>query len=495
MEPVKLPIVVCGERKEPTPENTISLTYDTGLELQIPALEPSDVEKLRGSSNAELRALHTDDISIFLNEVGRIWLDEEHKLRKMAIEYARLVTGYTGPSIYYDLGLLATALRRIKVYDQLESELGNPYALDEWLPSKTVYLHAEPRGKVVHIMVGNIPMAGLFSILRSILTKNMTIAKLPKRDIVTSLLFAMSLQEIDPSHPITKSVTAAYWEPGSQVEDEILSMADVVCAWGNRDSIEGVKRKIRYGTEFVEFGPKRSLHLIGADTPDFDYAAMKAAYDISMYDQEACFSPQETFIEGEPRLYVNALARWLDKNLTRIAKAPVDKDMMANITRARSEAKFRGWQVFTSQGTEWTIIVTDKPCFIDSHPLSRTIYVHPVTRLEEAFPWINKDTQTVGIHPTERMRALADGLVERGVARVTEVGRAGRPRPGFVHDGIRPMERLVRWVVLERGIRFKYKFWGMSPEEDDRLFYGAGEAEDKHDPMEVWKAYEEINLK
>ena len=154
------------------------------------------------------------------------------------------------------------------------------------------------------------------------------------------------------------------------------------------------------GTEFVEFGPKRSLHLIGADTPDYDYAAMKAAYDISMYDQQACFSPQETFIEGEPRQYVNALARWLDKNLTRIAKAPVDKDMMAHITRARSEAKFRGWQVFTSKGTEWTIIVTDEPCLIDSHPLSRTIYVHPVKHLEEAFPWIDKDTQTVAIHPT-----------------------------------------------------------------------------------------------
>ena len=57
------------------------------------------------------------------------------------------------------------------------------------------------------------------------------------------------------------------------------------------------------------------------------------------------------------------------------------------------------------------------------------------------------------------------------------------------------MERLVRWVAMERGIRFKYKFWGMSPEEDDRLFYGAGEPDDKNDPMEVWKAYEEINLK
>ena len=107
-------------------------------------------------------------------------------------ETIKETAGYVGPSIYYDLGLLSTALRRIKVYDMLESEIGDPYLLDEWLPRKTVYLHAEPRGKVTHIMVGNIPMAGLFSIVRSVMTKNMTIAKLPKRDAVTSLLFALS---------------------------------------------------------------------------------------------------------------------------------------------------------------------------------------------------------------------------------------------------------------------------------------------------------------
>lgn len=91
--------------------------------------------------------------------------------------------------------------------------------------------------------------------------------------------------------------------------------------------------------------------------------------------------------------------------------------------------------------------------------------------------------------------ALADELVRRGAARITEIGRVGRPRPGFVHDGMFPMERLVRWVTVERGIKFKYKFWGLSPEEDDRLFYGLGQEPETETPMEVWKAYEEVNLK
>jgi long-chain-fatty-acyl-CoA reductase len=492
---LELPIVVCGELKHPSSDNRIVLSYDSGLEVHIPALDADDVEKMRQSTNEALASMHIDDIAIFMNELGKLWLDENFKFRKLATRSAAETTGYVGPSIYYDLGLLSTAVRRIKIYDMLESEIGDPYLLEEWIPRKTVYLHAEPRGKVVHIMVGNIPMAGLFSIVRSVLTKNLTIAKLPKRDILTSLLFALSFVELDPDHPITKSISVAYWEPGAPVEDDILQLADVVCAWGERDSIEPIKHKVGYGTEFVEFGPKRSLHMIGADTPDYDYAAMKAAYDISLYDQAACFSPQETFFEGDPGSYVAALGVWLENNLQRIPKRPPTDDEKAHISRVRQEARFRGWRVVAPDHSGWTIIVTDGPCLVEGHPLSRTAYIHPVNQLREALPFVDKDTQTVAIHPPERARELADDLVRRGVARITEVGRTGRPRPGFAHDGMFPMERLIRWVTIERGIKFKYKFWGLSPEEDDRLFYGRGEEPAEADPMLVWKVYEEVNLR
>ncbi len=494
---LELPIVVCGEIKLPTSENMISLSYGDDMEVRIPRLEAADVARIREADNRDIAALSIDDVAIFLNDLCKKWIDEDYEFRQLVTETIAETAGYVGPSIYYDLGLLSTALRRIKVYDMLESEIGDPYLLDEWLPRKTVYLHAEPRGKVTHIMVGNIPMAGLFSIVRSVMTKNMTIAKLPKRDAVTSLLFALSFIANAPDHPITKSLTVAYWEPGSTIEDEILDMSDVVCAWGHETSIEPIKRRIRYGTEFVEFGPKRSLHLVGKDAADLDYVAMKAAYDISIYDQVACFSPQETFCEADVTEYVKALGRWLDTNLKRMPKSPVSADEKAAVARTRRESAFRGWDVITPQdgGTGWTIVVTDGPCRIAAHPLSRTMFVHPVKSLAEVLPFTDKHTQTVAIHPPERAMELADELAFRGIARITEVGRAGRPRPGFAHDGMFPLARLIRYVTIERGVHFKYKFWGIPVEEDDRLFYGRGEDNENPDPMEVWKVYEEMNLK
>ena len=496
---LELPIVVCGELKHLSDgDDRVILRYDGGLEVHIPALGPEDLERIRSTSH-EIASIHTDDLSLFMNDMGHLWIDDDFKYRRLALRFARETARHVGPAVYYDVGLLAVAMRRIKVYDMLEAELGDQYFLDEWLPRKTTYLHAEPRGKVVHIMVGNIPMAGLFSMFRSILTKNVTIAKLPKRDPLTCLLFALSFVELDPSHPITKSITAAYWEPGSAVEDEILRMADVVCAWGERESIEPIKHKIGYGTEFVEFGPKRSIHMIGADTDDYDYVAMKAAYDISVYDQAACFSPQETFVEGDPKPYVEALETWLGRDSKRIPKAEVSDDEKANISRARQEAKLRGWRVVAPEDTAWTIVVTDGPCHIEGHPLSRTMYIHPVGDLREALPFVNKDTQTVAIHPPERAGELADDLARRGVARIPEVGRSARPRPGFAHDGMFPMQRLIRWVTIERGIKFKYKFWALPPDDDDRLFYGHGQdpdAEERHDDaLQVWRVFEGVQEK
>jgi len=495
MERVEMPIVVCGELKHVSDGNRVVLRYGTDFEVHVPALEREDIERMRATTNIELRSLHIDEIAIFINELGKLWLDEGFKFRNLAIKYASETTQYVGPSVYYDLGLLSSAMRRVKVYDMLESEIENAYYLEEWIPRQTVYRHAEPRGKVLHIMVGNIPMVGLFSILRSVLTKNVTIAKLPKRDILTSLLFAHSFLELDARHPITKSISAVYWEPGSPVEDECLAMADVVCAWGRRESIEAIKRKIPYGVEFMEFGPKKSIHLIGAGVPDYGYVAMKAAYDVSIYDQQACFSPQETFFEGDPEPYVEALRFWLERNLLRIPKMPLTEDEKASLTRARAEARFRGWKVVAPKHTGWTIVVTDGPCVIRDHPLNRTVYIHPVRNLREALPFVDKDTQTAAIDPPEKARALADDLVERGVARITEVGRAGRFRPGISHDGMLPMERMIRWVSIERGVRFRYKFWALTPEEDDRLFYGMGRENEEEHPMEAWKAYERANLK
>jgi long-chain-fatty-acyl-CoA reductase len=323
-------------------------------------------------------------------------------------------------------------------------------------------------------MVGNVPMASLFTLYRSLATKNVTIAKLPKRDPVTALAFANCLHETDPDHPVARALSCVYWEPGSEAETMALRASDVVSVWGQAAAVESVKRQVPYGTEVIEFGPKRSFTLVRAGETDPDRLAVKMAYDTVSYDQEGCFSMQEAFVEGETGPLVEALARALVGYADRFPRHAPSPDVDALIQRTRIEAKADGWEVVSPQGTEWTIVVSDGPARIEEHPLNRVMYIHPVASLEEVLPLVDRDVQTVAVDPWDRVWEVADALTAAGADRVVPVGRMARFRPGFIHDGFHPMRRMVRWVSLERSLDHKYRFMTVSPEEDEERIYHRG---------------------
>ena len=87
------------------------------------------------------------------------------------------------------------------------------------------------------------PLAAIFSVIRGIITKNITVAKLASRDPVSAIGFMHSLIEVNPQHPISRSLSAGYWERDDKVGDAIISIADTVCAWGGYGAIESIKRK------------------------------------------------------------------------------------------------------------------------------------------------------------------------------------------------------------------------------------------------------------
>jgi long-chain-fatty-acyl-CoA reductase len=470
---LQLPILINGEVRETSSDGFYTVSYESGLEVSIPKPTRADIEELRRATNEELFRMPIDDILVFLSEVGKRWADPSFHLREEAQRHAVEITGYNERIVGYDHFVVSAGLSRAKLYRFLENDLGDGYLLDEWRPVQAVYRRVIPRGKAVHVMVGNVPMAALFTIVRSVITKNLTIAKLPQRDLVTSLYFALACHDLDPDHPVTKSLSVLYWEGGSALEDDFLGLGDVVCVWGQKPAIEGIKRKLRYGQELIEFGPRRSLHMIGRDTPDWSYAGMKAAYDMSVYDQEACFSPLVAFVEKPVEPFVESIQPWLDHFVDRLPKGLESDDVRAHVTQKRMEAKLDGHRVIESpDGTDWTLIVADRPCEVPEHPLNRTLYVFGVDDLSDAYDWLGRDLQTVTIHPFDRHVDVATELARRGADRIVDLGRAGRPRPGFSHDGMLPLAKMVRWVSIERPLSFKYEFVSEDPQIDDEVLYG-----------------------
>jgi long-chain-fatty-acyl-CoA reductase len=470
-EQILLPIIVNGEvmHARDLPYQTIH--YDTGVDLAIPIITDDMKSKLIHEGKNLLVDVHFDDITIFLEEVGKRWSNPSYHYHQEAVRLASRITGYSPHILEEDYQRIGRSLSRGKLYDLVEGDLGSTLLLDDWVPRQSVYMKVQPKGTVLHIMVGNVPLAGLFTITRGILSKNKTIAKLPSRDLISSLFFALTFVDIDPNHPVTRSISTVYWPGGSEIETEVMKDSNVVCAWGQGESILNVKKRVPVGVDFVEFGPKESLLLIDANEGDLDDVCMRAAYDICVYEQEACFSPQRIFVEGDLHVFTEYLAKWLDIIQARLPVGHMSIDKKAHIQRTRLEASFLDMEVHKPDNLQWTIIVTGSAYNSMEHPLSRTIFIHPVNHLEEAVEYIHEDIQTVGVHPWRRGEHLAELLTSRGACRITEVGLVSRPRPGFAHDAMLPLQRMVRWVSLERGLDYKGKHRATSQEDFIKSLY------------------------
>lgn len=467
-----IPIIVAGRRIGHDDAESYRFEYQGGTTVVLPTPADMAASTIVNTDRAPLRDTSIDDLTIFFDAVKRAWTDPENRWRRTALELGPTVTGYAAPMILSDVEYLGRTLDRPKQYDFIATDLGDPSLLDEWRPERAIYSRCWPKGLIAHIMVGNVPLAGLFALYRSLITKNVTVAKLPRRDVVSALCFANCIYDVDPEHPVTKALSTLYWEPGSQFEDTILEAADVVSVWGRGETVEAIKKRMPHGVEMIEFGPKRSLAVVLDDIADVADLARRLAFDVITYDQEACFSCQEVFSQIQGDVLAEAIADALDRYEQIVPRRELGVDQDAHVQRARIEAMTNGWQVIQSKNTEWTVVVTDGPVRLPEHPLARFLYIHPIASSSEVTDFIDRDVQTVTIAPWDRYTEIADSVTAAGADRVVPPGQMTRFRPGLSHDGFHPMARMVRWVSIERPIEFKYRYTDMGRQEYDAQLYG-----------------------
>lgn len=475
-----LPAIVCGRLVGCEGRECTVIEAEGGDAVRLPVLTPAEVDEIIASRLATgLHETHLDDLSIAFARLAERVTQPRYPLRDEAVAQCSRLSGYDPAVVLRDYVLLAYLYKnRCELYDQLDAELGNRWYLEEWLPSQTCIVHAQPLGLVTSVLVGNIPIASAFGALRGLLVKNNVVCKLPRRDPVSALFYGRALVEAVGDGPISRSVSMAYWERDSETERRILGASDAVCVWGGEQAVAQVKRKVGAGTRVLEYGPKRSLCLV--DLRDLQPGdslgdvALRAASDLSVYDQEACFTAQEVYVAGGDELFERFLAA-LEEGLRHFLKVhPKGRlldDNKAHVLLTRKEQLFFGERVIATEDHGFTIVVKAGRERLRSHPLARTAFVHRVASLEEALPHVNRSTQTVTIYPWRASEALREGITFRGADRIASIGMANYPRTGWPHDGLYTLNQLVRWVSVERDIDFKGKFYDKSRQEfHDMLF-------------------------
>lgn len=459
---IELPIIICGELKMPK-EHYIEIKYSKDVIVRITKPTKEDLDKIY-NYNVDLSKLKFSEVSKYIAKFSLDFLREDNQTRLDAIELSSYITGYTKKMLERDYDIICDHLSApFTIYDIATAELGDYRMLDEWVHRQLVKIKAFPRGRAFHVLVGNVPMTGIFSVFRSIITKNQTVVKLPSRDLVSTLYFMKGLIESNSDGEayqelLNSSLSVFYLEKEGEELKELIESSDVVCAWGKGSSLKRVKEMVPHSVPYVEFGPKRSYSLLYTNKGcNLDTAAIRMAHDLCIYDQEACLSPQRLFVIGEYEEYVKVLEKWLNWQSKYLPRGIINDDAESHLYRHKLEAMYNGMKVVAGE-PDWRIIVCSPYDVID-HPLGRTLFIHPIKSEDEMLPFIDDETQTISVFPYRQdMYELADLLCKKGISKLCETGMAFYPRDGWTHDAMYPLQYFVRLCFIDATSEQEYKY-------------------------------------
>ncbi len=430
----------------------------------MPSPSPTDLsarlETLLANRLRHLVPKTARDILGCIDQAAQRWLDPNSQERQEAEARLPETTGLSPVMIRRVLPLIFQEYRASRIAALCVDELGGLDALDRFVPSVSGQKRAAAPPLTTHVLAGNVPGAGLDSVTFSLLVKSAVLVKASSVEPILPTLFARSIQDIDPSLGACLSVVS--WPRGNaELEDLAYGRTDLVVASGSDVSLAAIGRRTR--GRFIGYGHKASFSLVTKEgLADAEETAHRAAYDVALYDQRGCLSPQLIYVEegglATPKEFAALLTTGLAHWQTELPRGPVSPELSTAIRRVRDEAE---WQALAGKdivlhaspnGTDWTVVYDADPTFVQS-PLYRTVRVKPlqhIAQLGRILDAWRPYLEAVGVAADpERLATLAGTLGALGVSRVCPIGTMQIPPLSWRHGGRPRIGDLVRWIGWE----------------------------------------------
>jgi hypothetical protein len=309
------------------------------------------------------------------------------------------------------------------------------------------------------LAAGNVPVAPLPSVYHALMVKSPCLVRTPGEDPGLVPRLAQSLWETAPV--LGACLATLSWESRSaEVTAALADEAEAVIAQGSDETIAALRALCPPRARFIGHGHRLGFGIIGREFLSRDEApetALLAATDVAWFDQQGCVSPQWFYVEagGEvpPVEFASGLAEALEAAQRRWPRRALSVAETSAIHQARAVWQVRAEaRVWTSAGTEWTVIYTPDPS-PEASCLNRLVFVKPVADVVDALPDLGAVTpylQTVACAVGASRRArLAAHLGPLGVTRLCALGRTQFLPPAHHHDGREALRELLRWIQVE----------------------------------------------
>lgn len=365
---------------------------------------------------------------------------------------------------------------RVKLTRELGSEF--PFELKRINFRENHFESWFPLGVLVHVTPNNSPLLGVLGVMEGLLSGNVNVLKLARKDSSFASIFYQELCALDMTDTFKNYIFIGKISSSdkSYLKD-VLSVADVISAWGNEESIKSLKEIAPSRARIVEWGHKISFAYVSKSTANSDEMLKKMAFEICNNEQMACSSPQCIFLEDAHFLdlknFAKNLAHALDlvsPTITRIFPGTQEKaELTITQEQVRLNSLFGKSEVMVGANGDWRIYIEDTPG-LNASPLYRTIWVKPLFKnkiIEQLRP-LKIYLQTVGVSADKNeIEELTRFFFLAGVQRVRTIGEMTDSYLGEPHDGVYALERYCQKIsfsdsptspLMSQKISFEEKF-------------------------------------
>ncbi len=452
------------------------------LELHLPVVGPDDllrwVQVLRDAREENLARRPLTQIIRSLGAVTRRFLDRADPARREAVETLSRAGACTAAMMERALDDAFQPLARGGIARWINAELGSVAALDRPVAGPAGLLRrAHGPEWMLQIYAGNVPTLPIWPIFSALLLKAALLAKTSAREPLLAPLIARTIADVDEN--LGACLAVVWWKGGTgSLDRTALSLAPAVLAFGGDEAITSIRRQAKAEGKMVLHGPKVSIGYV--DRRALTYAAlrglaMRAALDVSLYDQQGCLSPHAFYVErrGEvpPAKFAEALAAALEARARELPAGKHAAEEAAVVQLFRAQARFeaagaaaaltgdagrgssRATQLLESPGsTGWTVVLEERARF-EPGPAHRTVRIHVVEGPDEVARALRPSVHYVEALGLEargpdrgRLAALFTSL---GIPRIAPIGQLQRPTPLGTHGGARRLLPFVTWSTVE----------------------------------------------
>ncbi|MFE3845453.1 acyl-CoA reductase [Thermoplasmatota archaeon] len=462
-------------------EDTLEFQYEdigNGIELRKPIFTIEALNKIIESiKKSRKNYLKKIDIPYIIDVIGKItelWMNTEYKGRKISREILPTVTGFSIEMLEswgFDNFMSILKKENLPLFGKLNPGNYQKFtSLGDGLVKaygRVNVSHSNFEPEVVgHICAGNILGIAAFEMIIDKLIDTATWIKVPTEEPVFGALYAKSIEEIDPN--LAYSIAVLPFEAGNKEVNEFLfSKSDIVRATGGelaRKSLEELSNK--YNIPIAGHWHKFSFITLSREymNDKANDIAELVSLDVSVWDQQGCFSPQEVYVEEGGDITALEFAEMLAKEMETTSRA-LPKGIKSGKMQVldgyhqyfKKEMMGETVKLFPSPTHQWLVIYDGNTENVEPSPLFRVIRVKPVVDIMD-IPKIVKPLgqflQTVGVAiPNKRLLTFADAMGKVGTTNFRTISSMTLQKPWEPWDGRFPLHELfeldgIRWVSI-----------------------------------------------